>query len=90
MVVTLAVPKHWTVVFDPQPQQIIGQTAFFPVQIKSGEVVRLHVGLRHSSPMCAKTIRARGGTQAGLPTEAAQGNGLCADSSSAHIRQDSR
>jgi hypothetical protein len=53
------VPKEWAVDSDPQPKQIIGQAAFFPVEVQPGEVVRLHVGLRRTIPLRAKTIHAR-------------------------------
>jgi hypothetical protein len=57
-VVEQLVPKKWTVDSDPQPKQIIGQVAFFPVHVQPGEVIRLHVGIRHTSAMGAKTIAA--------------------------------
>jgi hypothetical protein len=58
-VVQQEVPKTWAIDSDPQPKQVIGQTAFFPVIVQPGQVVRLHVGLRHESPMRAKAIAAR-------------------------------
>lgn len=55
-VVEQLVPENWTVDSDPQPKQFIGNTAYFPVQVRPGEIIRLHVGLRHSTPMRAKAI----------------------------------
>jgi hypothetical protein len=57
-VVEQEVPKAWTIDSDPQPKQIIGQTAFFPVIVQPGQVVRLHVGMRRDSPLRAKSIAA--------------------------------
>jgi hypothetical protein len=57
-VVQQEVPKSWTVDSDPQPKQIIGQTAYFPVIVQPGEIVRLHVGMRHESPMRPKAVAA--------------------------------
>lgn len=50
------IPKDWTVDSDPQPKQMIGRTAFFPVVVQPGEIVRLHVGVRRASPMRAKPL----------------------------------
>jgi hypothetical protein len=55
-VVQQIVPKNWTIDSDPSPRQMIGQVAFFPVQVQPGKVERLHVGMRHTSPMRAKSI----------------------------------
>ncbi len=55
-VVEQIVPKNWTVDSDPQPKQMIGQTAFFPVIVQPGQVVHLHVGMRRASPVHAKPI----------------------------------
>jgi hypothetical protein len=55
-VVEQSIPKNWTVDSDPQPKQVIGQTAFFPVIVQPGETVHLHVGMRRASPMRAKPI----------------------------------
>jgi len=57
-VVEQAVPRDWTVDSDPQPKQVLGQTAYFPVQVQPGETVRLHVGLRHTAPLHARDIAA--------------------------------
>jgi hypothetical protein len=57
-VVEQRVPSNWTVDSDPQPKQMIGQTAFFPVVVQPGQIVRLHVGMRHESPMRPKPIDA--------------------------------
>jgi hypothetical protein len=58
-VVEQAVPKDWVIDSDPRPKQVLGQTAYFPVQVQAGETVRLHVGLRHTSPLRARNIAAQ-------------------------------
>ena len=58
-VVEQMVPKGWTVDSDPQPKQIIGQTAFFPVIVQPGQTVRLHVGMRRATPLRARPVAAR-------------------------------
>jgi hypothetical protein len=55
-VVEQVIPRDWTVDSDPQPKQMIGQTAYFPVIVQPGQIVRLHVGMRRQSPMRAKPI----------------------------------
>lgn len=55
-VVQQVVPRNWAIDSDPQPRQIIGQTAYFPVQLQPGGVVQLHVGMRRTSPLRPKTI----------------------------------
>jgi hypothetical protein len=55
-VVEQPVSKDWTVDSDPQPTKIIpanagakiGATAVFRVNAQPGQIVRLHVGLRHA------------------------------------------
>ena len=55
-VVEQVIPRNWTVDSDPQPKQMIGQTAFFPVIVQPGQIVRLHVGMRHETPLRGKPI----------------------------------
>jgi hypothetical protein len=57
-VVQQEVPRAWIIDSDPRPKQMIGQTAFFPVIVQPGQTVRLHVGMRHESPMRARAIAA--------------------------------
>jgi hypothetical protein len=40
--------KDWQVDSDPQPVETVGSVAFFRVNAVPGEIVRLHVGLRHA------------------------------------------
>jgi hypothetical protein len=57
-VVEQFVPQGWRVDSDPQPTQIVGPTALFRVYAQPGEIVRLHVGLRHTKPLRTKLIKA--------------------------------
>jgi hypothetical protein len=43
------VPKDWKVDSDPQPVRYDGSSAIFRPQAAPGEIVRLHVGMRHES-----------------------------------------
>jgi hypothetical protein len=52
------VPQGWNVDSDPQPAEVKGQTAIFRVHADAGQIVRLHVGLRHTSPLRSKLIKA--------------------------------
>jgi len=56
-VVAHAVPKKWTVDSDPQPVTYVGPIAVFKVNAAPGEVVRLHVGMRHVSHEHSKRIK---------------------------------
>jgi hypothetical protein len=42
--------KGWFVDSDPPPQEVAGSTAIFRVDAVPGEIVRLHVGVRHEIP----------------------------------------
>ena len=53
-VVEQFVPKGWVVDSDPQPSQMAGATALFRVYAQPGEIVRLHVGVRHATPLNAR------------------------------------
>jgi hypothetical protein len=55
-VVEQDIPKNWIVDSDPQPKQMIGQMAYFPVIVQSGQIVHLHVGMRRETPMRTKPI----------------------------------
>ncbi len=56
-VVQVSVPKDWAIDSDPQPANFDSATALFPVRVESGKIERLHVGMRHTSPMRPKTIK---------------------------------
>jgi len=53
-VVEQFVPKGWVVDSDPQPSEMDGATALFRVYAEPGQIVRLHVGVRHTRPLHAK------------------------------------
>jgi hypothetical protein len=57
-VVEQFVPEGWVVDSDPQPVKVVGATAFFRVNAQPGEIVRLHVGLRHAKPLPPRIIKA--------------------------------
>jgi hypothetical protein len=57
-VVEFTLPNGWTVDSDPQPNRYDGQVAVFPVHAQPGEIVQLHVGIRHTSPLKPRTISA--------------------------------
>jgi hypothetical protein len=50
-VVEQPVAKGWEVDSDPPPTKLAGETAIFRVNAEPGQIVRLHVGLRHAVPM---------------------------------------
>lgn len=56
-VVEEAVPQGWVVDSDPRPAETTASTAVFRVQAQPGEIVRLHVGLRHTKPLRAKILK---------------------------------
>jgi hypothetical protein len=45
------VPEGWTVDSDPQPVSVDAGVAVFRVFADPGQTVRLHVGLRHATPI---------------------------------------
>jgi len=51
------VPHGWVVDSYPPPAEIVGPTALFRVHAQPGEIVRLHVGLRHTRPLSTKIVR---------------------------------
>jgi len=55
-VLEFAVPDGWQIDSDPQPNRYDGHLAIFPVHAQAGEIVRLHVGMRHTTPMHPQTI----------------------------------
>lgn len=55
-VVEVTMPNGWTVDSDPQPNRYDGNVAVFPVHAQPGEIVQLHVGMRHASPLKPRTI----------------------------------
>jgi hypothetical protein len=60
-VVEQPVGKGWMVDSDPQPAELrkvnSGSLAVFRVYAEPGEIVHLHVGARHTTPMKTKIIR---------------------------------
>jgi hypothetical protein len=58
-VVEQQVPKDWSVDSDPQPTKMVGSTAVFPVHAAPGEIVHLHVGMRHTTQMKPRIIDAK-------------------------------
>jgi hypothetical protein len=58
-IVQHAVSADWTVDSDPQPVSTEGDIAVFPVYAEPGQIVRLHVGLRHTQPLKTKFIGAK-------------------------------
>lgn len=50
-VVEQLVPKGWNIDSDPQPTEVQGTKALFRVGADPGQIVRLHVGLRHAIPV---------------------------------------
>jgi hypothetical protein len=58
-VVNHAVPSGWTVDSDPQPNRYDNGDAVFPVHAQPGEIVRLHVGIRHTKELKPKLIASR-------------------------------
>jgi len=61
-VVEQPVAPGWMVDSDPRPAEMVGsmkeQTAIFRVYAEPGQIVRLHVGLRHAVPLKTKIIQA--------------------------------
>lgn len=55
-VVEVPVSADWQVDSDPQPVSTEGNVAVFPVYADPGQIVRLHVGLRHTQPLKTKYI----------------------------------
>ena len=49
--VLVPVPKGWVVDSDPQPKEIRDNVAVFEAHAAGGEIVRLHVGVRHTKDL---------------------------------------
>lgn len=50
-VVAQQVPDGWHVDSDPQPSQVKENVAIFRVTAQPGQIVRLHVGVAHETPI---------------------------------------
>jgi hypothetical protein len=50
-VVAQQVPDGWHVDSDPQPKAMKGNFAIFRVNAQPGQIVRLHVGMAHETPL---------------------------------------
>jgi hypothetical protein len=57
-VIAHVVPKDWKVDSDPQPASYDGTKAIFRAHAEPGEIVRLHVGMRHDSRPRVKHLKA--------------------------------
>ena len=57
-VVEQPVGKGWVVDSDPPPAAMNGSAAVFRAHAQPGEIVRLHVGERHTTPLRTKVIPA--------------------------------
>jgi len=55
-IVQVPVNSDWVIDSDPQPVSTQGDIAIFPVYAQPGEIVRLHVGMRHTQPLKTKTL----------------------------------
>ena len=56
-VIQQPVPEGWMVDSDPQPSKIVDGTAIFPAHAQPGEIVHLHVGMRHTTSMKPKSLK---------------------------------
>jgi hypothetical protein len=56
-VVEHRVPEKWRIDSDPEPVAYEGPIALFRVHAEPGQIVRLHVGMRHVSHQSARRIR---------------------------------
>jgi hypothetical protein len=56
-IVEVPINSDWVIDSDPQPVSTEGDVAIFPVYAQPGEIVRLHVGMRHTQPLKTKTIQ---------------------------------
>ncbi len=56
-IVEVPINSDWVIDSDPQPASTEGDVAVFPVYAQPGEIVRLHVGMRHAQPLKTKTIK---------------------------------
>jgi len=51
------VPLGWTVDSEPKPKSMADSTAVFEAHAQPGEIVHLHVGLRHIKPLRTKIVK---------------------------------
>lgn len=56
-IVEVPVNSDWVIDSDPQPSGTQGDIAVFPVYAQPGEIVRLHVGMRHTKPLKTITVK---------------------------------
>jgi hypothetical protein len=56
-IVEVPVNSDWVIDSDPQPVSTEGDIAIFPVYAQPGQIVRLHVGMRHTQPLKTKMVR---------------------------------
>ena len=64
-IVEVPVDSDWVIDSDPQPVSTEGDIAVFPVYADPGQIVRLHVGMRHTQPLKTKFIGAKTQAQPG-------------------------
>jgi hypothetical protein len=57
-VLEVPVPDGWQIDSDPQPNRFSGSTAIFPLHAQAGEIVTVHVGMRHTTSLRPKKISA--------------------------------
>lgn len=50
--------KGWTFESDPPPFKVAGKMVYFDAYVQPGEEVRLHVGMRHETPLKPKLLKA--------------------------------
>jgi hypothetical protein len=55
-VLQVPVPNNWMIDSDPKPARMEGSVAFFPCYAKPGEIVHLHIGMRHTTAMKPKPL----------------------------------
>jgi len=63
-VVEHPVPEGWRVDSDPQPTEMVGPLAVYRVNAQPGQIVRLHVGVRHAKAMKPKIAKSSPGAPA--------------------------
>jgi hypothetical protein len=55
--VLVRLPGGWVVDSDPQPKEVRDDIAVFEAHAAEGEIVHLHVGIRHTRDLKPKTLR---------------------------------
>lgn len=53
------VPEGWSIDSDPRPARMTGQLAIFEIHAGPWEMVRLHVGIRHTKDLKPKALPSR-------------------------------